>query len=256
MPIPEVGTDLSLLRSAYAECGAVILRKAIPAAALQQLDLMCTALFAIMDLKWTEAALGEARADDPLRDHVDRFKTLQFVADDVARTLLATSGLSRAGYEKIADVVRSPVEVGLGKPLTFVPGKTAFRRQGTSGMAQASAFVPWHRDAHAVRTADLGECLNCWVPLHAVGVTRPSLQVVVGSNARLRDRKVDYAENDNPSDDEVWQMYGERSICTAILEPGDFMIFDHHTLHRTQPMNGAYPTRVSGELRFVSAHSR
>jgi hypothetical protein len=67
----------------------------------------------------------------------------------------------------------------------------------------------------------------------------------------LRGREVDYANtNDSPDESEILKQYGADSICTAIMEPGDFLVFDHHTLHRTQPMGQTYPVRVSGELRF------
>ena len=205
-----------------------------------------------MDLKVTELATGEARSDDPLHAYVGRFEQLQIIPDDIVRTLLNTSYMGKAGYEKIAEVVRQSVEDSLKVALRFVPEKTTFRRQGTEGRAKKSAFVPWHRDAHAVRTADLGNCLNCWVPLQSVGVIRPSLQIVVGSNNLMKTKNVDYDAIDNPSESDVIDHYGEDSICTAILEPGDFMVFDHHTLHRTQYMGDTYPTRVSGELRFQS----
>jgi hypothetical protein len=202
---------------------------------------MCNALFSIMDLKVIEASAGEVRPDDPLRDHVERYSKLQFIAGDVARTLLAPTYLCRAGYDRIADTVRAPVERGLGRTLSFLPGKSTFRRQSS---AQRPAYVGWHRDAQAASSEGY---LVCWVPLQSVGKARPSLQIVVGSN-RTPAR---YVEHDDRMDDMIRERYGEENVCTAVLEPGDFMIFDHHILRRNQPIDGIYPTRVSGELQFA-----
>ena len=202
MPIPEVDTDLALARSALADCGAVIFRRALPPAAIRQLELMCNALFSIMDLKVIEASAGEVRPDDPLRDHVERYSKLQFIAGDVARTLLAPTYLCRAGYDRIADTVRAPVERGLGRTLSFLPGKSTFRRQSS---AQRPAYVGWHRDAHAIQAASSEGYLVCWLPLQSVGKARPSLQIVVGSN-RTPAR---YVEHDDRMDDMIRERYGE-----------------------------------------------
>jgi ectoine hydroxylase-related dioxygenase (phytanoyl-CoA dioxygenase family) len=102
-----------------------------------------------------------------------------------------------------------------------------------------------------VQTVEYGECFNCWIPIHPVGVDRPSLQIVPGSHRKLRARAVDYTTHEPVSDEEIRDSYGKDAIATAILEPGDVLLFGHHTLHRTQPMDTEHPERVSAELRFT-----
>jgi hypothetical protein len=128
-----------------------------------------------------------------------------------------------------------------GKSVSFVEGKSAIRRQGAS-----SRPVRWHRDAHAVKTHDDGNCVNFWIPVDEVGMVRPSLQIACGSAAEWKYRPVDYSAIENPADEDVPLDY---QVATAFLNPGDILVFGHHTLHRTQPMaNGSM--RLSGEFRF------
>lgn len=251
MPIPEILSGSNNAGAIYSDSGAVIFRKLLPKDAIDQFSLLCAAVFAIMDLKVKEKEAGEARSDDPLSEYVKLYGQLQFIGEDVVRTLLASASMGHAGFDKLVAALSSAVAPALQHKLQYVPSKSTLRRQGTTGHAQVSAYVPWHRDAHAVRTADLGDCLNCWVPMNPVGRDRPSLQVVLGSSKVLRDVKVDYEQNDNPSDEQVLKRYGADAICTAVLEPGDVLVFSHHTLHRTQPMGATYGTRMSGEIRFV-----
>lgn len=254
MPIPEFASNSVPARAcaAYAEHGAVILRQALSHDLTEHMLLLSAAAFAIMDIKSQDAARG--RRDDPYQDAVDRYAKLQFIGDDVTRLLFSNASLTSPGFDRIASALAALLDaIFAGKPFVFVPGKSALRRQGTQGTARRSAYVVWHRDAHAVRTAELGECLNCWVPFQSVGIERPSLEIVVGSHRSLSERIVDYEENDSPTDDEIRATYNPSQICTAIMDPGDILIFGHHTLHRTQPMGDSYPMRMSGEFRFQEA---
>ena len=249
--IPDVFPPAADIAETLGVYGAVIFRRAIPQSVLELLVLLCSAAFSILDLKVKEHEAGEARADDPLGSRVEAYKTLQFIADDVVRAVLSNAFLGQSGFEKVAGVLRDILSPALRHDVEFLPGKSTFRRQGTSAGAKRSAILPWHRDAHAVRTADIGDCLNCWIPLHSVGVSRPSLQVVIGSSPVMRNVPVDYSLVNTLTHEQVIRDFGSENICTALMEPGDFLLFDHHTLHRTQPMGDEYPMRVSGEVRFV-----
>jgi hypothetical protein len=257
MTIPEfVGASPAGQAGAAIACqkrGALILRQELSQNLLEHLRLLSTAVFSIFDMKVQDLARGEVRGDDPLVEHVKRYETLQFIGEDVVRTLLSHAYLPRAGFDRITEVLGARLKTMFPeKTFEFVPGKSALRRQGTNEHARKSAYVGWHRDSHAVQTDQLGNCLNCWVPFHAVGIERPSLQVVIASNQVLQNRPVDYAIRDDPSEEQVVADYGSESICTAVLDPGDVLIFGHHTLHRTQPMGISYPLRLSGEFRFAS----
>jgi len=213
---------------------------------------MSTAVFAIFDMKVQDVGRNEIRHDDPLVDYVKRYGLLQFIGEDIVRTLLSHSYLPRSGFDRVTEVLsRVLTAVFPNQSFEFIAGKSALRRQGTRGNARKSAYVEWHRDSHAVQTVEHGNCLNCWVPLNAVGIDRPSLQVVLGSNRVLQSSPVDYQAHDNPTDEQVSKDFGDSKVCTAVLDPGDVLLFGHHTLHRTQPMGDDYPARLSGEFRFT-----
>jgi hypothetical protein len=143
MAIPEIEPSQRESAAAwYAESGATIYRGAVPPDIVDELYLLCSAVFAILDLKVQERQHKTARPDDPLAGHVDLYGKHQFVGDDVARTVLSGAYLGQAGFDKICATVKPIVEASLGKPLSFVPGKSAFRRQGTQEHARRSAFVP------------------------------------------------------------------------------------------------------------------
>jgi hypothetical protein len=252
LSIPELSIDFQPpeLRAYYEQAGAIILRNALSEDLTSYFRCYCNAVFSIMDMKVHELP---PQGDDPLGPYVERYRVLQFIGEDVCATLLATSHLRHGpGFASVTKRLEQILSFGLSNaPALYIPGKSVLRRQGTKDNAQKSAYVTWHRDAHAVQTAGLGNCVNCWVPVHAVGSERPSLQIVVGSHHMMKRRAIDYSVNDNPRDDDLRQVYRMDDICTAVLNPGDVLIFGHHTLHRTQPMGDAYPIRISGEFRFV-----
>lgn len=232
---------------ALSEDGVVIVRQALSEEAIWHLKLLCTAAFAIMDIKTRELEKGLGRPDDPLRRHVDIYRQLQYIGDDLLITLLSQAFLTTPGLASIANLLLQSLARYFPFQLRFLPTKSVIRRQ--CGTRQAS-YVVWHRDAHAVQTAELGNVFNFWVPCDSVGVNRASLDVVLGSNKVMKQRRVDYAAYDNPSDQQVRAEFGEDKLCTAFLDAGDVLVFSEHTIHRTQSMGDNAQTRISGEFRF------
>lgn len=255
MQIPELPFEFRpyQFERIYEEAGTLIFRQALPIYIVEHLRLLAASVFAIFDLKALEMANQNLRLDDPFVDYVKRFQRLQFIGEDVALALLAQSYVANPGFTLMTAFLSDLLKRAFSdRTVTYISGKSALRRQAGSG--RRSSYVTWHRDAHAVETAEFPHVVNCWVPLSSVGVDRPSLQIVPGSHRLLRQRPVDYAAPDNPDEDEVDDVYGHENICTALLEAGDVLLFGHHTLHRTQPMNSAHPDRVSGEFRFAIKH--
>jgi hypothetical protein len=239
--IPDFISVGPAARAAYEENGAVILRQALPTAMLEYAQMTWPAAFALFDAKSADRARGELPPGAPFSLEVDMFTRLQFIQHQVLGIMLSVFDMRP---QRVADAVGSLISPMFEEGVSFVEDKSAIRRQG-----RQSAYVPWHRDAHAVQLKELGTCVNCWVPIHSVGRDRPSVQVVCGSHLALRDRPVDYAVHDNPTDEEVDRDYPGRAQV-AMLEPGDMLILGHHTLHRTQPM-ADHAGRISAEFRFT-----
>lgn len=107
----------------------------------------------------------------------------------------------------------------------------------------------WHCDAEGASTVNLHtQCYTLWLPLAAVGVDKPSLEIIVGSNATIINETIEAGRG--RSDEYVATVSGEHVMPT--MAERDALIFDQHTLHRTQQMDFNSP-RVSAELRFVPA---
>lgn len=107
-------------------------------------------------------------------------------------------------------------------------------------------YVAWHIDADAAGTFPHDPCFNVWVPFVPVGIELPSLQFAVGSSRVMR--KIPLLPAAQAERDDAWVRARFKNIISPALEVGDAVIFDHYTLHRTQPVRGT-ATRMSGEFR-------
>lgn len=235
MAIPEFGPAALSddVRHTYGQTGAIILRGALARASIESARENWLTVVSLFDLKIKELSQGQLNDEYPFKKEVSLFERYHFIQHVVLRLLDKAAG--------VAPLLEATAVSLFGKPVSFVEGKSAIRRQGAS-----SRPVPWHRDAHAVKTQDDGNCVNFWVPLDEVGSIRPSLQIACGSATEWKDRPVDYSEIENPPDEDVASGY---EVATAFLNPGDVLVFGHHTLHRTQPMANS-SIRLSGEFRF------
>jgi len=110
----------------------------------------------------------------------------------------------------------------------------------------ATAKVPWHVDADAANIWR-PNCFNVWLPLDHVGRDLPSLDVVSGSQRIMR--KLPPMEHfGRYRDDQFVTSIGTSS--TPELDPGDALVFDQFTLHRTQCVSSPKTIRSSCEFRF------
>jgi ectoine hydroxylase-related dioxygenase (phytanoyl-CoA dioxygenase family) len=119
-----------------------------------------------------------------------------------------------------------------------------------------ATFAPWHLDAHAAGTIKHDYVFNAWMPLVAVGRDCPSLEFIVGAHQRTRAGDYTHQESGHPVDvgyptPEWIEENGSngKHVCLQ-MEPGDVVIFDHWTPHRTQRADFGSYTRTSAEMRF------
>ena len=108
-----------------------------------------------------------------------------------------------------------------------------------------------HIDADAAGIINATDyCINTWLPLDPVGDVLPSLELIPGSNKTMRNVPSMEGKEKSRSDDWVKSnIAGESWVPHA--EPGDAILFDHWTLHRTQRMEQENAVRTSCEFRFV-----
>jgi hypothetical protein len=141
----------------------------------------------------------------------------------------------------LADVVRR-TRMLFGGGWRYYPLRSYFRKY-----TGAEELVPWHIDADAARV-DRPEAINVWLPLDPVGAGLPSLEMVVGSHDKMRQLPLLTGER-RYRDDAFAASAGTKIVPQ--LDPGDAIIFDHFTLHRTQQQFSGIFERTSCEFRFI-----
>jgi hypothetical protein len=141
----------------------------------------------------------------------------------------------------VANIVRR-TRVLLGGGWRYYPLRSYFRKY-----TGAEELVPWHIDADAARV-DRPAAINVWLPLDAVGVGLPSMEMMVGSHHRMRQLPLLTGKR-RYRDDAFAASAGTKIVPQ--LDPGDAIVFDHFTLHRTQPQIGEIFERTSCEFRFI-----
>jgi Phytanoyl-CoA dioxygenase (PhyH) len=109
--------------------------------------------------------------------------------------------------------------------------------------------LQWHPDYHGGGTHSYDPCFNIWLPLTAVGCEQPSVELVRGSHRRMRE--LPRSETGAYADQWVAEHFPPTDRIVPDLAPGDALIFDHSTLHRTQPLDRETVSRMSIECRVT-----
>lgn len=143
-------------------------------------------------------------------------------------------------YGRLVSTISQRTRHLFGYAWRFYPQRSFMRRQ------VGGATVPWHIDADA---AGIGrsQSINVWLPLDTVGSRLPSLDVIPASHKKMRTLAL--MRDRVYRDDTFAASFG--STVTPILDPGDALVFDQFTLHRTQHSAASDFTRTSCEFRFI-----
>jgi hypothetical protein len=152
----------------------------------------------------------------------------------------------RAQFDRVIAAAERRFRSLLDQEWRLEPNFTFVRRHRST-----RKYLPWHIDADAagiINTTDY--CINTWLPLDPVGDVLPSLELIPGSNKMMQTVPSQEGKDKSRPDDWVKNnIVGESWIPHAV--PGDAILFDHWTLHRTQRMEQENAVRTSCEFRFV-----
>jgi hypothetical protein len=149
--------------------------------------------------------------------------------------------LSAQYRASVANIIRRTCAL-FGGGWRYYPLRSYFRKY--TGVEE---LVPWHIDADAAMV-DRPEAINVWLPLNAVGAGLPSLEMMAGSHHKMRQLPLLTGKR-RYRDDAFAASAGTKIVPQ--LDPGDAVIFDQFTLHRTQPQIGDIFERTSCEFRFI-----
>jgi phytanoyl-CoA dioxygenase PhyH len=111
--------------------------------------------------------------------------------------------------------------------------------------------LEWHTDYDGGGTSPYDPCYNIWLPLTAVGINQPTVEIIRGSHRRMRDLPFPSPHNGQFPDEWVARYFAPAARVAPELAPGDALVFDHWTLHRTQVLNGVALGRTSIECRVT-----
>jgi hypothetical protein len=150
-------------------------------------------------------------------------------------------------YTNLLARIQKKVQRIFGRKWQLYSQRSFVRRIGDG---QGKLHV-WHIDADAANILR-DRCFNVWLPLDRVGTELPSLEIVPGSHAKMRNMPISI-EHVPERDEAFVSAMGSPSIPQ--LDPGDALIFDQFVLHRTQTINGNVAVRTSCELRFTMPES-
>lgn len=123
-------------------------------------------------------------------------------------------------------------------------------KKSTLRRTRPNALAGWHQDGAFLGTQT--RSLNIWTAFSPCGIDAPSLDVFP--------RNFDYlVEMGGPDifdwavSDETAASYGLESVVRPVFEPGDALLFDQMTLHRTGVDKSMTRTRYAIEMWFFAA---
>jgi hypothetical protein len=154
------------------------------------------------------------------------------------------AGIAQDDISKMLMLVERRAHGGFGR-CRIIPEICVFRKH-----RECRTHIPWHIDADGAGTSPYEPCLNIWLPFVAVGRLRPSLEVVLGSHILMRELPLLDPSYASRTDEWVDSRFERKRRFVANMKPGDALVFDHYTLHRTQPMKYQSGDRLSGEFRI------
>lgn len=194
----------------------------------------------LVETIYRHMAAADAFPHPQMADHFRAWHGVQLA--HMRPFLASRSPLLLTSYDRMVSLISQHARRRFGRNWRFAPELSYFRRH--VGMSRK---VPWHIDADAAG-AGTSRTITIWLPLDRVGESLPSLDVIPGSRARMRNLPLLIEDDYRYRDDAFARAIG--APITPTLEPGDALVFDNFTLHRTQHIEGADILRTSCEFRF------
>jgi Phytanoyl-CoA dioxygenase (PhyH) len=201
-----------------------------------------------------EAIAANAPPEQLPREIADGLLTRGYISWIRMKAWLGCSGTNLdARLAAIVDKVSAVAKAVYADPTArLLEGFSVIRRHRRSPRVGEFTTVPWHRDFSFVGPAGIDRSVNFWIPLAEVGETAPSIEVIVGSHGYMV--KV---PDETPGITNIEEQWVADHLCgylkwTPRCKPGDVMVFDHQTVHRTQPLAvQASMDRINFEMRWT-----
>lgn len=128
---------------------------------------------------------------------------------------------------------------------------TTIRRQIHTDQAM---FTPFHQDGYFLDPSY--RIMTCWAPLVSCGADAPSLEVIPAGLNDIRPRHNPYGEHardntDLDMDADILPYFSPETFWHPLLEPGDAILYDAFTIHRTYWLPHMQKPRYNLEIRVI-----
>lgn len=247
-------TTAGAIHALYRANGSFLLRGFLSSSeieALQNIGNMCYAI--------GEAIAANAPPEQVPHEISDGLLTRGYISWTRMKSWLACSGTSLdAQLAAIVDKVGAVARTAYADPtVKLLEGFSVIRRHRRLPRAGEMTTVPWHRDYSFVGPAGIDRSVNFWIPLAEVGEIAPSIDVIVGSHSYMVNVPDDTPGITNIAEQWVSEHLGGYRRWTPRCTPGDVMVFDHQTIHRTQPLTTqASIDRMNFEMRWAPSNAQ
>lgn len=155
---------------------------------------------------------------------------------------------------KVAAALSPMLQNALEAPIYCDMDQIWFRRQFPPANRPPNQYPHfWHQDGalnfdfmkRDPKKEDVLNMVTCWIPLTTCGCTAPGLELV--------DVSLDYLLKPEALVDQAVAASFSNDAIRPQMVPGDVLLFDGATLHRTYVVESMTQDRISIEFRFLAA---
>ncbi len=221
-----------------------VLRQALPVEFVDLMREACRFTFAEYDrdLPTRQHPVGPAATPPVEPVHCYRLSELQLYSAPNSPDY-GSAIMQHIANHMIGDVLRRYFAT---TEILVVPQMVVVRRQ-LPGVVHAR--LPFHQDVTNYQRA---EFLNVWIPFETAGERSAGLEllpVALSEQLAVTNRGDSFHPAVEIEEAEVYDRFGRDALVRPVLDPGDVLIFNQHTVHRTFMPDGADLTRSSIEVR-------
>ncbi len=237
------------LRTLYRRNGCLLIRDLLSPGEVDTLQRIGNISYAIGET----VAAHSAPEQLPL-DISDGLLTRGYISWVRLKASLGCSGTDLdARLTAIVDKVGTVAQAIYGDPtVRLLESFSVIRRHRRSPRSGELTTVPWHRDFSFVGPGGIDRSVNFWIPLTEVGEVAPSIEVIVASHGHMVKVPDETPGVTYIAEQWVSEHLGDLQRWTPRCKPGDVMVFDHQTVHRTQPLSTqASKDRMNFEMRWT-----
>jgi hypothetical protein len=239
--------DPAMIAASIRGSGCAVIRNVLPAHITSYLADVLPFLFSFVGLNETYSKYDAATATEPvarLEPPLLRFDVLPAYSSMVELDPVGSlyKGVDRSLLPLIAKTYFG------GRDVRIESGRSLVRRQSPKHLMHA---LPFHQDGANYSDHPF---LNFWLPITLAGGDMPGIELApVGLTACMALTK---EQTDHPLIEldaaEIIQRFGSDSFFRPVMAPGDVLVMNEYTIHRTHIPTQAVRDRYSIELRVAA----